>query len=83
MDHLRWIGKAIAEYKPDRLINLGDTWDMPSLSRHEEKGSLATEGARVEDDILAGNTGMEILEEYGAKTCEDKTILRGNHEQRI
>lgn len=83
MDHFRWIGRAIKEYNPDRLIHLGDHWDMPSLSRHEEKGSLATEGARVEDDIRAGNDAMQILADHMKGWDGEKWILRGNHEQRI
>lgn len=83
LDHFRWIGRAIREYCPDRLIHLGDHWDMPSLSRHEEKGSLATEGARVEDDISSGNEALQILADHMKGWVGEKWILRGNHEQRI
>lgn len=86
IDHARWAGLAIAEYKPDIVFNLGDTWDMPSLSSYEEKGSKAKEGARVEDDLEAGNAFMDLLEEsIGGKENqpEEKIFLMGNHEQRI
>lgn len=83
LDNVRWIGKAIAEYKPDRVINLGDWWDFPSLSRHDERGSLATEGARVEDDIKSGNDALELLDENMKGWSGEKWILRGNHEDRL
>lgn len=87
IDHFAWIGEAIKEYAPDELIHLGDHWDFPSLSRHELPGSLALEGARVEDDIEAGNVALELLDKHMGKpsrgTKRNKTILEGNHEHRL
>jgi hypothetical protein len=32
LEHLTWAGKAIVDYKPDVVVNIGDFADMPSLS---------------------------------------------------
>lgn len=82
--HLRWIGRAIAEYQPDVLMHLGDHWDMPSTSTWSDPGSKDKEGARIAKDIQAGNEGLEIIEEYMEGFVPDeKYILRGNHEDRL
>src|SRR6185312_2560738 len=82
-DHMRWIGRAIRAYKPDTVIHLGDHWDFPSLSRHDAPGSLAKEGARVEDDIAAGNDALALLTKSMGPYKGRKVILRGNHEMRL
>lgn len=84
IDHFRWLGQAIAEYKPDRIIHLGDHWDMHSISTYSQKGSKDKEGARVAEDVAAGNEALTILHEYSdGYVPKSKHILRGNHEQRI
>lgn len=89
-DHLRWIGLYILEKKPDKIIHLGDHWDMQSLSSYD-KGKLAMEGRRYKADVQAGNTGLRMLDEPTVdanrkrkKAYEpEKHLLRGNHEYRI
>ncbi len=61
MDHLRWVGQAIVEYKPDVVVCIGDFWDFPSLNSHEQPGSAFMEGKRFKDDLDAGNEGFRIL----------------------
>lgn len=84
IQHLRWIGAAVKRYEPDVLVHLGDHWDMHSLSTWSPLGSKEKEGVNVDDDIAAGNAGMEALEEgmdgYAPKR---KILLRGNHEHRL
>lgn len=58
---LDWVGKAIVEYKPDVVVHLGDHWDFPSLSTHNDPGSKEAEGQRVKTDLDAGNEAMERL----------------------
>src|SRR5690348_1900896 len=41
LSHLRWCGQYLAEKRPDVIIHLGDHADMPSLSTHDQPGSLA------------------------------------------
>jgi len=94
-DHIDWIAQAIVEYRPDVVVNLGDWFDMPSLSSHEQPGSLATEGARYEDDLRVGNEAFARLcapmeaEQARLKRNKEKQwnpekhFLFGNHEHRI
>lgn len=84
LDHLRWIGQAIQDYKPDTIVHLGDHWDMESVSRHTNPGSLDKEGKRVIKDIEAGNEALELLHEHmGGYEPKNKILLRGNHEARL
>jgi hypothetical protein len=84
IDHLYWIGMYIAEKsRPgDLVINLGDFWDMPSLSSYD-KGKKAMEGRRYIKDVAAGNKGMALLSEQFSKSDVRRILLRGNHEDRI
>jgi len=84
-DHWEWIGNYIAEKQPDNIINIGDFWDMPSLSMYD-KGKLPFEGRRYVKDIKAGRDAMERLLKPikavpGYKPEMD--FCEGNHEQRI
>ena len=95
LEHLDRAGKAICEYRPDVVVNLGDFWDMPSLSSHDAKGSKYFENKRYKDDIEAGNEGMRILlqplkdmqkiqKESKHKVYKPRMVfLRGNHEKRL
>lgn len=93
-DHLEWIGKYILEKKPECVIMLGDWYDMHSLSSYD-MGKKAGEGARVKEDIDAGNAAlgrlMAPIAKYNKKRRKFKerqfkprlVALIGNHEQRI
>ena len=48
-----WIGKLILDERPDVVMNMGDTFDMPSLSSFD-KGKASFHGASYEKDIEAG-----------------------------
>jgi hypothetical protein len=61
LDHCDWIGQAIVDYLPDVVVNLGDTWDFPSLNGHEQPGSVPMEGLRYQDDLKAGNEAFARL----------------------
>jgi hypothetical protein len=90
-----WAAAAILDYRPDVIVHLGDHWDMPSLSAWEAPGSLATEGARYEADIDAGNEAFERLclpmereqqrrrDKHRVRWEPEKHFLFGNHEDRI
>jgi hypothetical protein len=81
------------EYKPDVIVHIGDHWDMPSLSSYA--GPLEKEGARIADDIEAGNDAMQRLflpqqketqrriDKHRKQWKPEIHILRGNHEDRI
>ena len=60
-EHLEWAGKAIVDYRPDVVVNIGDFADMPSLSTHDKIGSKYFEGKRYKDDIAFAKIGMKKL----------------------
>jgi hypothetical protein len=94
LDHLDWIADSIVHYKPDVVIHIGDHWDFPSLSGHEEPGSAPLEGKRYADDLAVGNEAFaricKPMEEYDAmrrrnkqgKFDPRKIFITGNHETR-
>lgn len=52
-DRADWLGQFIKERKPDVVVNIGDTFDMPSLSSFD-KGKVSFHGNSYEKDIEAG-----------------------------
>jgi hypothetical protein len=90
-DHLTWIGRYVADRcvgKDVAIIQLGDHWDMPSLSSYD-KGKKAIEGRRYVEDIKAGNDAFAQLNQPIADAMQkhrwmpDLHFLFGNHEDRI
>lgn len=61
LDHLRWVGQAIVDYKPDVVVHLGDHWDFPSLNGHDEPGSAPLENKRYADDLAVGNECFKTI----------------------
>ena len=96
VDHLVWAGKYIAEKQPDVIVNIGDFWDMPSLSCYD-KGKKDFEGRRYKKDITSGNNAMDLLlapikkeisKQKKSRSRKPKWNPRmiftvGNHEERI
>ncbi len=93
--YLSWIGEYLAHKKPDVIINIGDHFDLPSLSSYD-KGTKKAEGKHLQDDIDAGIEGMNLLlqpiadlqqqelEEFGEVRYKPKMVFTlGNHEQRL
>ena len=86
--HLVAAAKYIAARQPAVIVCAGDWWDMPSLSRYEQRGSVYFEGKRYYKDIVAGNDAMEmflntLVEHAPASYRPRKVFLMGNHEDRI
>jgi hypothetical protein len=84
-DHWEWIGNYIAEKQPDNIINIGDFWDMPSLSLYD-KGKLPFEGRRYVKDVKAGRDAMERLLKPVRSVPGYKPVMdfcEGNHEHRV
>jgi hypothetical protein len=88
LEHMRWAGQYAAIKKPDRIIHIGDHWDMPSLSSYD-KGKKSFENRRYKKDIAAGNLGMDlfmqpIYDEMERDPWElSLDFFMGNHEQRV
>lgn len=94
LDAVRWIGQYILDKRPDVIVNVGDWWDMPSLSVYD-RGKIQFEGRRYREDIKAGNDALKLLDHavdqfnYGRRKRGQeeykprKVFLMGNHEDRI
>ena len=85
LDYMLWIGKYIADKKPDIIVHIGDHYDFPSLSSYD-KGKSSSEGRRLNRDIEAGNLGFEYLNKYISQVegyNPRKVFCLGNHEQRL
>lgn len=79
-----WLGKLILDLKPDVVVNIGDLWDMPSMSGHSSKKELETK--RYQKDIEAGVDALErmALPTRKAKRRRPRQVFTiGNHEERI
>lgn len=90
-----WLGRFILDRQPDIIINLGDHFDMNSLSSYD-KGKKAFEGRRYKNDIDAGIDALQKTDlawsEYNKQRKNirkaslkppRKIITLGNHEFRI
>ena len=94
-EHLTWAGKAICDYLPDVIVNIGDFADMPSLSSHDIKGSKYFEGLRYKKDIEVAKEAMQTLlkplrdlqdkqKKNKEKIYRPRMVMTlGNHENRI
>lgn len=60
LTHIHHAGKMIVDEQPDVIVNIGDWFDLPSLSSYD-KGTLAAEGRRLHQDIKAGQEAMDVL----------------------
>ena len=83
-DHLEWIGKYIAEKRPEVIVCLGDFSDLPSLSSYD-KGKRAFEGRRYRADVEASKEAMlRLTDPFMIRGYNPKMVLTlGNHEDRI
>lgn len=80
-----WLGELIADIKPDVVINIGDGWDMPSLSGYD-KGKKSFQGRTYRADIEAGLDFQDRM--WSAVRKRKRAMPRrvfcvGNHEYRI
>lgn len=86
LEHLTWCGKYLAQKQPDVIVQIGDFEDLPSLSTHDDAGSLQMEGRRYRKDIDSVRRGMDLLLEpiravSGWHPLMIETL--GNHADRI
>ena len=94
LDHLTWIGKYLAEKKPDVIVQIGDAADMHSLSSYDV-GKKSFEGRTYKEDVEVVKDGMSMLlqpiREEQARLRRNKEkqwnpeliLTLGNHEARI
>lgn len=84
-DRADWLGELIADVKPDVLIHIGDSADLPSLSAYD-KGKRSFQGRNYKQDI---NAHLDFQERMFTPIKKLKRKLpfsvfcEGNHEFRI
>jgi hypothetical protein len=79
------LANLIIDVRPDVVINMGDQWDMPSLSSYD-KGLRSFQGRTYQADIAAGLDFSDRLwtpVKARKKKLPRRVFLIGNHEQRI
>lgn len=86
-ERFEWIGKLIADLKPDVVINLGDFADMESLCSYDKKKGIA-ENRKVKEDIESVIDAQEKM--FNPEVCKLRdsgqtrfVLTLGNHENRI
>lgn len=80
-----WVGKLILDLKPDVVINIGDMFDMSSMSGYD-KGKKSFQGRAYKKDLDAGREFDERLWEPLKKAKKKRpyrVFLEGNHENRL
>jgi hypothetical protein len=95
LDHLKALSNAVVHYMPDVIVHIGDHWDMPSCSSYNEPGSIELEGARIREDIDAGNEAWTLMfapmwkeikrrkDKHRKHWSPQLVYCRGNHEDRL
>jgi hypothetical protein len=94
-DRFLWLGRFILDRQPDIIVNLGDLYDMNSLSSYD-KGKKSFEGRRYKLDIDVGVDALQKMDQpwndFNNKRrnirkarlkSPRKIITLGNHEHRI
>lgn len=85
LEHLEWIGKYIADKRPDFVVQIGDFADMEALSKYD-MGTLRGENKRLKKDLQVARTAMDMLTAPFRDIPGYKPELHltmGNHEDRL
>lgn len=80
-----WLGYLINDVKPDVVIHLGDSADMPSLSSYD-RGTKGFQGRTYRADVdahLDFNDRLWNIVRSAKRKLPFRVILEGNHEHRI
>jgi hypothetical protein len=80
-----WFAHLVLDLSPDFVVDIGDFYDMPSLSSYD-KGTKGFEGRRYKKDIEAGLDAQERI--HRITRAPKKKLPKffrtiGNHENRI
>lgn len=84
-ERAEWLGKLILDVSPTVVINLGDQFDMPSLSSYD-KGQRGFVGRTYRADV---DSGLDFSDRLFSTVRKPKkklptfVYLEGNHEHRI
>lgn len=78
-----WLAKLIKDRQPEKIVHLGDMFDMESLSSYDV-GKKSYEGRRYQKDLKAGQSAFDAMGVAFSRSYNpDRHFLLGNHEHRI
>lgn len=80
--HLEALQRFIAKKRPSCIVQLGDLWDIPSLSSYDV-GKKSAEGKRLVADINAGKKAVDLITPKIRGYKPKLIYTEGNHEYRI
>lgn len=84
LSHWAALGRYIEEWRPSVIVNLGDFYDMPSLSKYESDMTVLA-ARRIERDIATGDEAWRAFTSpwIGKPKYTPRLLYTlGNHEQR-
>jgi hypothetical protein len=83
IDHIEWVANYARDKRFDVIVQLGDWFDMPSLSSYD-RGKKASHDKYLQDDFDAGNDGLARFEKplsSIARTYSPRKVwVPGNHD---
>lgn len=94
LSHMTAAGKLALKRRPDVIVFLGDVFDFPSLSTHNDRGSIYYHNKSYVEDLQVGISAMERflapIEKHNARQKKNKkggynprlVFTLGNHEFR-
>lgn len=85
-DRAVWLGKLIYDVRPDYVVDLGDKWEMNSLSSYDTRYPQKMVLKSYEKDIDSGNDFNEKVKWQFVKNNRKQPTwygFMGNHEERL
>lgn len=76
LKRFEWLNKCIRDWTPEKLVLMGDWWDMPSLCLHDSKNADFSM-RNIKKDL---NIGLHALDIVMANTNIATYMLGGNHD---
>ena len=85
--HITAAANYLHEKRPDKIIIIGDWWDMASLSSYDKPGAKGWEDKNYKADIESGREAMDMflrtVKGKQRKWKPEVFFCYGNHEERI
>lgn len=78
-----WLGKAINDLKPARVLFIGDFMTFDCLSNWDKDKRKRMEGRRYEKEIQAGRRFLELMDAEIVGDAPEYILTEGNHEERL
>jgi hypothetical protein len=84
VDHFRWVGRYVAETRPDNVLQIGDFFDFESCEMHSAAGSASQmQRPSFLDEVGAGEDALEAYHSEVGLGSFPHDVVYGNHENRV